>query len=567
MAYQISPRGKGFLSKIHKNGKEKELVPPSYNPPLQTPFDILSILCAIATVGLIVTGFFMYGFIAAGIAILLFSIRELFIQDDHSIVRIYGPFGRLRYLIEDALRDKIMQYFTETNTEGRPIPKIVRNYIYARAHNAKSLTSFGTEVDITDTENTASARILHRNFPGEIQKASYSLIIGEQRPDIKTFKVKSCINVSAMSFGSLNYKACESISFGTKDIAYCNTGEGGYGPHGVAGNDVVFQIGTGKFGVGKDCVLNDGTPSRILDDELLKNLVNDNPNIKMLQIKISQGAKPGLGGVLPGAKVTPEIAAVRKVKPWQTVVSPPQHTEIIGSTPKETIVKLIEFIQKLRKLSNLPVGIKFCIGRLEEIDLLVSVMLTMKDGPDAIQVDGADGGTGAGPSEFVNYVGYGSVIESMAYLHKKLQVAGLRDKVVLSASGKLFTPSHAAVAFAYGADIIDTARGAMLALGCIQALRCHTGECPTGITTHNSWRMHGIDIPEKSTRVHFYLKGFHDDMLQLTHVLGRTDPRDIKPQDVRIMSKHKNEFQKYFEEDPFGLFMPTPEKMIADALQ
>lgn len=485
-----------------------------------------------------------------------FSVRELFVQDDRTIIRIYGPLGRIRYLFEDTFRDKYLQYFNESNTNGRPIPRIVRDYIYQKAKSIKPIASFGTELDDFDFENTAQSHILHRNFLGSVKKASYEVVIGERREGVKPFTVKNSINVSAMSYGSINWKAAECISIGAKDIAYVNTGEGGYGPHGVAGNDTVFQIGTGKFGVGKQGVLNDGTPARFLDEALLVDLVRNNDNIRMIQVKISQGAKPGLGGVLPGIKVTPEIAAVRKVPIGKTIMSPRQHAEFIAGSPKESVLKMLEFIKKIRNLTELPVGIKLCVGRLDEIDLLIEGIKVTGEGPDAIQVDGADGGTGAGENIFMNYVGFGSSFETIFYLDKKLKEAGIRDNIKISGSGKLFTPAHAALAFAVGSDIVETARGVMLSLGCIQSLHCHTNSCPTGITTNSKWRMHGIDIPEKSTRVHHYLEGFHKDMLHLTEILGHSDPRDITTEDIRIIS-HKNNFVRYFDKDPFGLYMPN----------
>ncbi len=564
MPYKISIEAKEFISKINKNGKDKALVTPSYKPPLDLPVKYLCIFFLILS---IVLYFFTYKWISAasfGLAVILFLIRDFFIQDDHSLVRIYGPLGRGRYLIEDMVRDKFLQYFTESNTNGRPIPKVVRDYIYQKAKGVKPLTSFGTELDINDSDNTANVRILHRNFPAyKIEPASYECIIGEGRSDIKPFIVKNIINVSAMSYGSLNWKAAECISFGAKDICYVNTGEGGYGPHGVAGNDVVFQIGTGKFGVGDHAELPNGQPTRKLNDQLLIDLVKANENIKMIQIKISQGAKPGLGGHLPAEKVIPEIAEVRKVEPYKSVISPAQHAETIASTPKESVLKLLDFIKHVRRLTNLPVGIKFAVGRLDEIDLLINAMLVTKEGPDAIQIDGADGGTGAGPNLFVNYVGYGGVVETVAYLDKKLKDAGLREKVKISSSGKIFTPVHAALSFAYGTDIIDTARAAMLSLGCIQALKCHTGHCPTGITSSDSWRMHGLVLEEKSTRIHKFFKGFNEDMLELTKVMGHSDPRDITPDDIRTVT-YKSTFSNHFEEDPFGLWLPTSDKLMSE---
>ncbi len=541
--YKPSREAQKALERIMSQGKEEVLVTPDSKSIFQKFFDyfcysilILSILFSLANWKISLSLLVLFS--------ILFGFRELFLQQTHGIVKIYGPLGRLRYIAEDAIRDKYLQYFQETNTDGRPIPRIVRDYIYQKAHNLKSVTSFGTELDIFDPENTPGVRILHKNFPSQIQSTSYGFAIGDKRKNVRPFFVKNTINISGMSHGSLSYKAAESLSLGAKDIAFVNTGEGGYGPHGISGNDVVFQIGTGKFGVGEEAVLQNGIPTRKLNEELLLELVKNHPNIKMIQLKISQGAKPGIGGVLPKDKVTPEIAEIRKVPAYKTLISPPQHAELIASSPKESILKLMDFIERIRKITELPVGIKICFGNLNEIELLVEAMKETKKGPDAIQVDGADGGTGAGPNIFVNYVGYGGAVETLALLHQKLRKAKIRDSVSLSASGKLFTPAHAAAAFAFGADTIETARGAMLSLGCIQALKCHTNTCPTGITTNQPWRIRAINIPEKSTRLHNYLKGFHEDMLEIAKITGHSDPRNITPGDLRLItyssSKEKN---------------------------
>ncbi|MEL7002288.1 MAG: FMN-binding glutamate synthase family protein [Bacteroidota bacterium] len=557
MGYKISAKSSKVLNNYTDKGKNKALIAPHHKPPFETPIKALIYICLIAAIPC----WYFFG-AQVGIALLigallLFGIKDVFIQDDHSLIRIYGPLGRLRYVFENVFRDKYLQYFNETNTDGRPIPKIVRDYIYQKAKGLKSLSSFGTELDIHDDENTSYTRILHNNFGVNESEPTYGFDVGDHRPNVKPFRVKNSINISAMSYGSLNYKSAECLSLGTKDVAFVNTGEGGCGPHAVAGNDVVWQLGTGKFGAGKEATLPNGQPTRILDDQLFKETLNEFPNIGMVQLKISQGAKPGLGGHLPGTKVTPEIADVRKVKPFQTLISPSQHAELYATSSKDAVLKLMDLCKRLRLLSGLPVGIKMCIGSLKEVDLLVQAMKHTGEGPDMIQVDGADGGTGAGPNLFVNYVGYGGAVETLAYLHKKLVDHGIRDQVKLSASGRIFTPAHAAMAFAYGADTIETARAAMLAIGCIQALKCHTNECPTGITTNNKWRMHGIDIPEKSTRIHKYLDGFHHDMLELTKVLGYSDPRDIKPESLRTFAE-KPKFNAHFDEDPFGMFMPSP---------
>ncbi len=557
MSYKISDVTRKLLQLYESRGKTNVLTPPDYIPPLQRPVEVLIGLLLLSTIPLWLLMDWQFALGAIVLALVLFGIRDIFIQDDHTITRIYGPLGRLRYIFEDVFRDKYLQYFNETNTDGRPIPKIVRDYIYQKAKGLKSLSSFGTELDIYDAENTTNARLLHDNFKSHATEVNYGFDVGAHRPNVKPFRVKNVVNISGMSYGALNYKAAECLSLGAAGVAYVNTGEGGCGPHAIAGNDTVLQLGTGKFGAGKDAKLSNGMPTRILDEVLLKQTLEEYPNVGMIQLKISQGAKPGIGGHLPGAKVTEEIAAVRKVKVGQTLISPPQHAELEASSAKEGVGKLMDFCKHLRALTGLPVGIKMCIGKLSEVDLLVEAMKVTGEGPDMIQVDGADGGTGAGPNLFVNYVGYGSAVETMAYLHHRLVKAGIRDQVYLSASGRLLTPAHAAYAFAYGADTIETARAGMLALGCIQALKCHTNHCPTGITTNNKWRMHGINIPEKSTRIHKYLWGYHHDMLEITRTLGHSDPRDIKPHDLRIMT-NKRWFSSHFEEDPFGMFLPSP---------
>jgi len=556
MAYKISTISTRILARYKNKGKANTLTPPGYIPPFQRPVEYLAYLSAFATIPLWIFLGWEYGTSALGLALLLLGIRDTFIQDDHTITRIYGPVGRLRYVFENVFRDKYLQYFNETNTNGRPMPKIVRDYIYQKAKGVKSLTSFGTELDIYDPENTASTRLLHSNF-GINSEPTYGVLVGEHRENVKPFKIINTVNISAMSYGALNYRSAECLSLGAKDVAFVNTGEGGCGPHAVAGNDVVWQLGTGKFGAGKNATLPNGEPTRALDPELFKETLKEFENIGMVQLKISQGAKPGIGGHLPGSKVSPEIADVRKVTVGETVISPSQHAELYDTSSKGAVMKLMDFCKELRTLGGLPVGIKMCIGKLSEIDLLVDAMKATGEGPDMIQLDGADGGTGAGPNLFVNYVGYGTAIETVAYLHRALVKARIRDKVVLSASGRIFTPAHGALAFAVGADTIETARAAMLSIGCIQALKCHTNECPTGITTNNKWRMHGINIPEKSTRIHKYLEGFHDDMLELTKILGHADPRDIKVENLRTITQ-KPWYASHFDEDPFGFYMPAP---------
>ncbi|MEQ8352115.1 MAG: FMN-binding glutamate synthase family protein [Leptospiraceae bacterium] len=547
MAYNTSSSSRKILGIIELKGRKAALTPPGYTPNLDYPFRLISILALLTSP---VVGYFTHWWITPAMiasAAFLFGIREIFIQDDHAIVRIYGPLGRLRYLFERELRDKYLQYFNETNTSGRPIPRIVRDYVYQKSKGIKPMSSFGTELDPYDEETTTGCRVLHRNFPGSIGQPGYEVIVGEKRKGVKPFHVRNVVNVSAMSYGSINYKAAESLSVGSRGVAYVNTGEGGYGPHGVAGNDVVFQIGTAKYGVGDAIQQNNGQVTRVLNYQVLKELISNHANIGMIQLKISQGAKPGLGGHLPGDKVTPEIAAVRRIPAHKTSISPSQHAEIQSASSRETVAKLMDFIDSIRKATELPVGLKMCLGNPEEVELLCQAMKKTGKGPDAIQLDGSDGGTGAGPNLFMNYVGYGSAIESCALLHRRLTQLKIRDQVVISVSGRIFTPIHAALAFASGAEIIDSARGPMLALGCIQSLKCHTNHCPTGIATNQPWRVRGLDIPEKSTRVYHFLTGFHQDMMDITRITGHLDPRDIRPSDLRLIRGQYANMEEYFQ--------------------
>ncbi|MGF1670676.1 MAG: glutamate synthase-related protein [Balneolaceae bacterium] len=548
MAYKPSKETR----KILKNGLQRAAEP---FRAIMRCIEVITVLFVIGGIYLIYSNYVIIGIATITGGFILYGIEELFLQKKSTIVRIYGPLGRLRYIFEQEFRDKFLQYFNERNMDGRPIPRIVRDYIYQRAKDVPAISSFGTELDNFDVENTVNARLLHNNFGQPAHCREFKVTVGEHRKAIRPFDVINTLNISAMSYGALNWKAAESLSNGAAGVAFVNTGEGGFGPHGVAGNDTVFQIGTGKFGVGKKIILDDGTETRKLNEQLLCDLVRQNDHIRMIQLKISQGAKPGIGGHLPGCKVSEEIAAVRKIPVGVAAISPPQHYELISGSPKDSIMKLMDFTKRIRELTSLPVGIKLSVGKLSEIDLLVDAMKITGEGPDDIQLDGADGGTGAGPNLYLNYIGYGGAIEPLVYLNNKLVIAGLRDKVTLNISGRFFTPAHAVVGFAFGADYIQSARGPMLALGCIQSLRCHTNKCPAGITTNQPWRTRAIDIPDKSVRVNCFLRGFHHDMMEITRTLGHEDPRDINPNDIRLMSKDIP-FEEYFKDDPEGVIYP-----------
>ncbi|NNC68289.1 MAG: FMN-binding glutamate synthase family protein, partial [Gammaproteobacteria bacterium] len=328
------------------------------------------------------------------------------------------------------------------------------------------------------------------------------------------------INVSAMSFGSLSAKAVESLNKGVKIAgAYHNTGEGGLSPYHSYGGDVVFHFGTGYFGVRAE----DGGFSM----EKMKKLVEDNPFVRAIEVKLSQGAKPGKGGVLPGKKITKEIAAIRGVEVGKDVLSPPTHKAF------STVPELMDFIEDIAEQTGLPVGIKAAIGKLDQWEELADIMLKTGKGPDFIAVDGGEGGTGAAPPSFADHVSLPWVY-GFADLYKLFKDKGLSDRVVWIGSGKLGFPAKAAMAFAMGADCINVAREAMMSIGCIQAQICHTNRCPTGVATQKKWLQNGIDPTLKSVRLAQYFKTFRKELTEITHAAGYEHPCQFIMRDIDV---------------------------------
>jgi glutamate synthase domain-containing protein 2 len=329
-----------------------------------------------------------------------------------------------------------------------------------------------------------------------------------------------------MSFGSLSAKAIESLNKGVKIAgAYHNTGEGGLSPYHSYGGDVVFHFGTGYFGVRAE----DGGFSM---EKMIK-LVEENPFIRAIEVKLSQGAKPGKGGVLPGAKITPEIAKIRGVEVGKTVLSPPTHKAF------SNVPELMTFIEEIAAATGLPVGIKAAIGKLDQWEELADLMISTGKGPDFIAVDGGEGGTGAAPPSFADHVslpwmyGFGD-------LYKLFKSKGLTERIVFIGSGKLGFPAKAAMAFAMGADVINVAREAMMSIGCIQAQICHTNRCPAGIATQNKWLQNGINIPLKSERLAQYFKTFRKEFLEITHAAGYEHPCQFSLEDIDINVDNHN---------------------------
>ena len=434
-------------------------------------------------------------------------------QTKHTILRNFPVIGHFRYMFE-FIRPEIQQYFIEDDIDGRPFNKRSRTLVYTRAKKENETVPFGTQLS---THETGYEWINHSMYPKHFSHEDLRLTFGNK--DCKQPYNASIFNISAMSFGALSKNAVLALNKGAKmgNFAH-NTGEGSISPYHMQNNgDLIWQIGTGYFG----CRNDDGT----FNEELFTEQANL-PNVKMIEIKLSQGAKPGHGGILPAEKNTEEIAKIRKVKPHTDVMSPPYHSAFDGPEG------LILFIDKLRKLSSgKPIGFKFCVGNKSEFSDVVEMMKKHDIYPDFITVDGAEGGTGAAPLEFSDYVGV-PLYEGLAFVHNTLQTAEIRRHIKIIASGKIISGFDIIKAIALGADACNSARGMMFALGCIQALRCNTGHCPTGIATQNKDLMRGLIVEDKAQRVANYHKRTIEAATEMVAAAGFSSIYDIKAKDI-----------------------------------
>ena len=435
---------------------------------------------------------------------------EDMIQTRQSIKRNFPLLGRLRYVFED-LRPKIQQYFVESDTDGAPINRNERSVIYQRAKKQTDTVPFGTQLDVYAE---GYEWITHSICPKDFHKMDHNPRVRFGGKECKQPYDMSVLNVSAMSFGSLSKNAVLSLNAGAKIGGFAhNTGEGGLSPyHLEPGGDIIWQVGTGYFGARTE----DG---RFSDDAFQKNATK--PNVKMVEIKLSQGAKPGHGGILPASKNTPEIAAIRLVKAGTTVFSPPFHSAF--STPTE----LVLFVKKLRELSGgKPVGFKLCVGRKTEFLSICKAMVKLKIYPDFITIDGGEGGTGAAPPEFTNSVGM-PLLDALSFVDNSLRGFGIRNEIKLIASGKILSGFHMVRAMALGADTCNTARAMMMALGCIQALECNKNTCPTGVATQDPYFMKGLVVEDKKQRVANYHKNTVESFVELIGAAGLDHPEKI----------------------------------------
>ncbi len=435
------------------------------------------------------------------------------LQKKHAIRRLYPIIGRFRYMLE-SIRPEIQQYFVESDTNGTPVSREFRSLIYQRAKGARDTRPFGT---IFDTNRDGYEWVNHSLAPKNAYNLNPRVSFGG--PDCTKPYQASPLNISAMSYGALSKNAIMALNKGAKmGSFYHNTGEGGLSPYHLKhGGDLVWQIGTGYFG----CRTKDGN----FDQGLFKDKVQ-NEVVKMIEIKLSQGAKPGHGGILPAVKLTKEISEIRHVPMGEDVISPAAHTSF--STPDG----LLKFVKELRELSDgKPIGFKLCIGRKKEFLAICKAMLETGITPDFITVDGGEGGTGAAPTEMTNSVGT-PLRDALIFVNSALIGCGLRGKIRIIASGKIFSAFHLLRIIALGADTVNSARGMMFALGCIQSRSCNTDKCPTGIATQDPSRIKALVVSDKGQRVANFQKETVHNLVELLSAAGLNDLSELKPEHI-----------------------------------
>ena len=448
------------------------------------------------------------------------------VQRKHTVSRNYPILAHFRYFLE-SIGPEIRQYFIQSDTDERPFSREQRTIVYQRAKNVLDKRPFGSQLGMYDE---GFEWINHSLQPSTLKDADFRIVIGKQCA--KPYNA-SVFNISAMSFGSLSANAILSLNTGAKmGDFYHDTGEGSISRyHREPGGDLVWEIGSGYFG----CRNKDGT----FNEEIFaRNATLD--QVKMIEVKLSQGAKPGHGGILPGEKVTPEIAEARGVEAGKDVVSPASHSAF--STPKE----FLEFLEKLRDLSGgKPVGFKLAIGHPWEWFAIVKAMLETGKTPDFIVVDGGEGGTGAAPLEFINRLGT-PMTEALLLVHNTLVGTNLREHIAIGAAGKITSAFNIARTLALGADWCNAARGYMFSLGCIQALNCHTGRCPSGVATQDPRRSKKLDVQDKSQRVYNYHKNTLEALMNLLEASGLKHPSELGPEHI-IRRTSKTEIHSYMD--------------------
>lgn len=451
-------------------------------------------------------------------------------QRKKTLLRLYPVVGHFRYLLE-FIRPEIQQYFIESDTNGMPVSREFRTLVYQRAKGVRDTRPFGT---VFDVYRSGAEWLNHSLAPSEIHNKNPRIMFGSA--NCSQPYAASPLNISAMSYGALSKTAIMALNKGAKIDGFAhNTGEGGLSPYHLEhGGDLIWQIGTGYFG----CRSSEGGFNKEKFKENAAKL-----QVKMIEIKLSQGAKPGHGGILPAAKVTEEIAEIRGVELGKDVISPPAHTAF--SSPKE----LLEFVAKLRELSDgKPIGFKLCIGYKTEFLSICKAMVETGITPDFITVDGAEGGTGAAPVELTNSVGT-PLWDAVPFVNNALIGTGFRGKIRIIAAGKVISAFHMVRIMALGADTINSARGMMFALGCIQSRHCNTDQCPTGIATQNPSRYQALDVTDKGERVANYHRSMIHHLVELLEVSGLKSTEDIKPWHInrRISGEQVKNYSDIYE--------------------
>ncbi len=475
---------------------------------------------------------------AVAVVLVVVGIYDL-VQGSHSILRNYPISAHMRFIFE-AIRPELRQYFFEGDKDGTPFSRDRRAIVYQRAKMALDVRPFGTQYDVY---SIGYEWMHHSIAPRPVSKEPFRIMVGDVRCT-KPYSA-SVFNISAMSFGALSANAIRALNGGAKLGGFAHdTGEGGYSPyHRENGGDIIWEVGSGYFG----CRNPDGTFNA---DKFAEGARNE--QVKMVELKLSQGAKPGHGGVLPGAKVSPEIAATRGVPEGVDCISPSCHSAF--STP----IEMMQFIAKMRELSGgKPAGFKLCIGHPWEFLAVCKAMLETEIYPDFIVVDGKEGGTGAAPLEFTDHLGM-PLREGLNFVHNALIGINARDRIKLGAAGKIISAFDIARVMALGADWCNSARGFMFALGCIQSQSCHTDKCPTGVSTQDRVRQRALVVPDKAERVFNFQRATIEALAELVAAAGLDHPTQFSPAHFsRRVSPH--EVKSFFELYP----SLTPGELIA----
>jgi glutamate synthase domain-containing protein 2 len=485
----------------------------------------------------------LVGIAAVLLAVALYDV----LQRTHAVLRNYPVVGHLRYLLE-LVRPELQQYFIERNFDGRPYDRDTRSIIYQRAKGIEGVKAFGTERNVNEV---GYEYLVHATAPVPLPPEPPRVRIGG--PHCTQPYDMALLNVSAMSFGALSANALRALNVGAAAGGFAHdTGEGGLSRYHLYGGDLVWELGSGYFGARTE----DGAfdPTRFADKAA-------HAAVKCVSLKLSQGAKPGIGGVLPAAKVTAEIAAVRGVPIGRDCISPAAHSAF--RTPRE----LVAFVARLRELAGgKPVGIKLCVGRRTDVLAICKAMVDEGTGPDFVVVDGKEGGTGAAPLEYSDHVGT-PLTEGLMAVHNALVGVGLRDQVKIGAAGKVAVGSDIVKRIIQGADYTNAARAMMMATGCIQSQRCHTNHCPVGVATQDPRRARALDVADKSRRVQRYQAATVAQAVQLMASMGCATPAELAPHQLMRRIGYTDTFsyaELFTWLEPGELLAGPPKEWAAD---